>query len=73
MTVKQLIYDIGRKELTSRLGVGDTAISEAIKRGVLPASWCPIVMDLAKEAGVEVPDSMFNWKIPANNDNHTAA
>jgi len=64
MKIKTIIQNLDRPTLIDRLGVDTRSISAAISGGSFPASWYSVVQSLADEKGVEVPDSLFNFKRP---------
>jgi hypothetical protein len=61
LDIRSTIDQIGAANLAQALGYGQTAVSNVISRGAFPPSWYLIVMDLAKERGVEVPEEMFGF------------
>lgn len=61
--VIEICQAVGRKKIAARLGVGATAVSNAVVAGVFPASWFAVISDACKEAEVECPREAFNWKI----------
>jgi len=58
-TVEHIASVVGRDVLASRLGVGKTAISNAIKAGKFPARWFRVVKDLTEEHGINCPEDLF--------------
>jgi len=62
-SAEDVIEVLGRKQIREFLGVGNTAISNALCReGKFPASWYGPIRQLCDEAGVDCPLSAFNWK-----------
>lgn len=59
MTAKQLADAIGRKKIAEAVGVGPTAVSNAVARGWFPSAWFIVVCDLAERIGVECPPELF--------------
>lgn len=55
---------IGRKKMAESLGVGLTAVSNAVSRGKFPASWFTVCETLAEIEGVECPPALFGHKVP---------
>ena len=53
---------IGRKEMAQALGVGVTAISNAVVAGSFPAAWFDALEALAKAKGQECPRDLFAWR-----------
>lgn len=56
---------IGRKAMSSALGVGEKAISNAVVRGKFPPGWFFILSGLATERGIECPQELFGARQPA--------
>ena len=61
--IKNIARQLGREEMSARLGVKAGAISAAVVSGCFPASWYKALSDLGQEKGVVVPRDYFNWKI----------
>ena len=59
MTAHELANAIGRKKIAQAVGVGPTAVSNAVTRGWFPATWFLAVCDLAEAIGVECPPELF--------------
>lgn len=55
---------VGRADLSRAVGVGMTAISNAVVRGWFPPSWFVAAKALADERGVECPPELFGMKVP---------
>lgn len=53
---------LGRKDMAAALGVGLTAVGNAVTDGKFPASWYLILAKLADDKGVDCPMHVFNWK-----------
>lgn len=51
----------------SRLGVSFHMIRYARTSGVFPASWYNDIDKMSRDAGIDCPRSLFNWKSAANN------
>lgn len=60
--VSSICDKVGRPVVARRLGVGLTAVSNAVVAGVFPASWYAGVKSLCDERGIDCPMSAFNWK-----------
>jgi len=69
ITSSQLADAIGRKQMAKLLGVGDTAVSNAVVRGWFPSSWFLVCKDLAKQVGAECPPALFKMREPDNTQN----
>lgn len=64
-TPEEIAGAVGRKELAERLGVGLTAVSNAVVAGAFPSSWYPVVSDLCRERNVACPLSAFKFRPPS--------
>ena len=64
MTPEQFANQVGRARLAERLGVGLTAVSNHVVRGVFPGSWFFVAKELAAEVGADCPDAMFRQQRP---------
>lgn len=62
MTPHDLVTALGRSELTRLLGVGPTAISNAVVRGRFPAAWYVALADLAARQGLACPPALFHMR-----------
>ena len=58
----QFARALGRKDMAQALGVGVTAISNAVVAGSFPAAWFDALEALAKEKGKECPRDLFAWR-----------
>ncbi|WP_152618401.1 hypothetical protein [Leisingera sp. ANG-Vp] len=63
-TSEQLINKIGRENISLRIGVGLTAVSNAVVRGKMPSSWYEGVKRECDLQGIECPTSLFTFKRP---------
>ena len=52
--------------MAEELGVGTTAVSNAVVRGYFPPSWWLVCNALASEAGARCPEHLFKMKVPRN-------
>lgn len=59
---KQLADALGRAEIAQRLGVGATAVSNAVVRGAFPSSWYAVIRAMAKARGIDCPMKCFAWR-----------
>lgn len=62
VTTLTLADALGRRKIAEAVGVGATAVSNAVVRGRFPASWFLIIKRLADEAGQECPPALFNLR-----------
>lgn len=60
-TVSDICDQIGRGRIADSLGVGTTAVSNAVVAGAFPAKWYLVVHQLCLEAGIECPQALFNF------------
>jgi len=57
---------VGQAELARRIGVGVTAVNNAVSRGYFPATWFKVVEATMLEMGLgDCPVSAFNFKSPS--------
>jgi hypothetical protein len=63
ITAYKLADAIGRKKISDTLGVGVTAVSNAVVRGHFPSSWFLAVQALAGDE-VDCPPTLFNMREP---------
>lgn len=69
ITASEFADAVGRKEIADKLGVGTTAVSNAVVRGVFPSSWFFILQELSNDLDVECPPELFNMRTPKNSQN----
>lgn len=63
MTTASILADaVGRKNMADALGVGLTAVSNAVVRGWFPSSWFLAVKALADRRGIDCPPDLFKMK-----------
>ena len=60
-SAEQVAERLGRAKIGSAVGVGLTAVSNAVVAGLFPASWYDDMDRLGRDTGVEVPRSVFRW------------
>jgi len=73
ITASNFADAIGRMKMAQVLGVGATAVSNAVVRGVFPASWLSACTILASESGQECPPELFGQKGLHNTPNVDSA
>jgi hypothetical protein len=59
--VEKICDTVGRNVIAKHLGVGGTAISNALDKGVFPARWFVVMAALCKDAGVDCPFEAFSF------------
>lgn len=60
-TAHDIVQLIGHRNLADMLGVVDTAVSNAVARGMFPAKWYRIVKSECVKIDVDCPDELFNF------------
>lgn len=66
INASKIISVLGAKEIAAAVGVRHcSAVYNAASGGRFPASWFLSIRDMCEKAGVECPESLFNWKLPA--------
>lgn len=68
-TARELADAIGRQKIADTMGVGLTAVSNAVVRGQFPASWFTACQELARPLAVEVSPDLFGMKPGPQNVN----
>ena len=53
---------LGRKEMAKALGVGLTAVSNAVVNGQFPAAWFDTLEAMAQARGVDCPRDLFGFR-----------
>lgn len=64
--VSDIISAIGRTKLREKLGVTDSAISNALARSVFPPKWYRIVKEECEEVDAECPLDLFGFMGPVD-------
>ena len=64
MDAKTFADAVGRKTLAEALGVGVTAVNNAVQRGAFPATWFFVAQGVAASQGVACDNRLFNFKAP---------
>lgn len=62
ITTAEIADRVGRKKIAEAVGVGLTAVSNAVVRGTFSSSWYYAVLSLCREAGIECPLHLFNMR-----------
>lgn len=62
-TASDLADALGRKTIADALGVGLTAVSNAVVRGWFPSSWFLAVKGIADAAGQDCPPELFRMRL----------
>lgn len=61
MEARTLADSLGRQTIADALGVGVTAVNNAVRRGTLPARWYDPLDQYCQEIGQECPRAAFNF------------
>ena len=64
-TASDIAKKLGKARIAARVGRPASAVSNAIKRGVFPAPWRPVIEAMAREKNIRVPDEVF-YSVHAN-------
>src|SRR6056297_748356 len=62
ITSRDIADRLGRKSIAERLGVGETAVSNAVVRGWFPATWSYLLEQMCNEEGIECPPALFRMR-----------
>ena len=60
-SVEKITKTIGLKNLSSALGVSETAVHNARAEGMFPARWFEVVKAEAERHGISAPESLFKF------------
>ena len=53
---------VGRRNIARAVGVGGTAVSNAVVQGSFPSSWYAAILHLCEPLGIECPPGLFRMK-----------
>jgi hypothetical protein len=59
---EQLAEALGRKRIADAVGVGLTAVSNAVVRGRFPSSWYVSCIQIASDKGLACPPDLFGMR-----------
>ena len=59
--ISNIVQSIGRRRLSSILGVVDTSVSNAVAKSKFPAKWYVIIKSECDRLGVDCPDELFSF------------
>ncbi|MFC4668360.1 hypothetical protein ACFO5X_07335 [Seohaeicola nanhaiensis] len=59
--VAAICEQLGRKRISERIGVGKTAVGNAVSDGLFPARWWREIKEMCDEQGLECPVDLFNF------------
>lgn len=60
---------VGRREIADAVGVGLTAVSNAVVRGSFPSSWFFAVKSICDSKDIECPPALFSMKRAGHSQN----
>lgn len=64
-TAQDIASELTQAQIARALGVGVTAVNNALQRGgKFPSGWFTVVRSLCEERGLECPEGAFNFKAP---------
>jgi hypothetical protein len=66
--ISDIVSAVGRAGLRKKLDVSDTAISNALSRGLFPAKWYRIIHGECEAIGIDCPMAMFSFVESAAED-----
>lgn len=58
----EIANSIGRDRIAESVGVGLTAVSNAVVRGSFPSAWYVAISNLCSERGQECPPELFGMR-----------
>ena len=64
--IREITKHFGQVAMARRIGVGATAVNNAVNRGAFPASWYLVVKEMCDEAGIGCPPEVFGFKMVAD-------
>jgi hypothetical protein len=59
---KIIAAQIGQRNIASALGIGVTAVNNAVVRGRFPATWFPVIRKMCEVEGIICSEDAFNFK-----------
>jgi hypothetical protein len=59
---KDIAARIGQRRIAMALGVGATAVNNAVARGKFPAAWLPVIRQICAADGITCHESAFNFR-----------
>jgi len=62
---KHIADQLGQAKIALALGVGVTAVNNAVAREYFPATWYPVIRGMCRDAGLDCPENAFNFKSPS--------
>jgi hypothetical protein len=61
-TPRDIAEALGYGRIAACVGVGTTAVSNAVVRGRFPATWFIVISKLCAERGIDCPPQVFGMK-----------
>lgn len=68
ITASAICDALGRRNIAARLDRKVTAVSNAATEGVFPSSWYLAIREMCAEAGIDCPEHLFSFVLPAEKD-----
>lgn len=62
VTTQKIAKAVGRANMAKALGVGSTAVSNAVVSGKFPPAWFVVMQRLCAGADIDCPPSLFSMK-----------
>jgi hypothetical protein len=59
---KDIAALIGQRRIAVALGIGVTAVNNAVVRGKFPAAWLPVIRQICATEGIACHESAFNFR-----------
>ena len=66
--VRLIVAIVGADKICATLGVTSHSVRYALNAGSFSASWYAGLLRLCKEAGIDCPMALFNWKTASNQE-----
>lgn len=71
-SVSEIVAAVGRANLREKLGVSDTAISNALSRKVFPPKWYRLLKSECEAINVDCPMDLFSFTPPTEQNTEAA-
>lgn len=63
---KYIAAQLGQRRIATRLGVGASAVNNAVVRGKFPPAWFPVIRQICEAEGIICPEAAFNFRAQSN-------
>lgn len=64
-TINDFSSRFTQRRIAKEIGVGATAVNNAVSRGLFPAAWFDALEQLCQREGEDCPRALFNFKSPS--------